>query len=52
MKAAVSETEPSPAPVVNPVANKKLRIKLKSFDVPPITEAVNMILTAARETGH
>eukprot|EP00210_Caulerpa_lentillifera_P002791 g2666.t1 len=51
VKAAVSDADQSPTQVENPVTNKKLRIKLKSFDVPPIRDAVDMILAAARETG-
>ena len=38
-------------PAQNPAANKKLRIRLKSFDVEPMKEAVQMILDAANQTG-
>ena len=51
-----SEVDPPVAaqpivPAQNPALNKKLRIRLKSFDVEPMKEAVQMILDVAKNTG-
>jgi len=46
----VAESDAEAVP--NPMLNKKLRIKLRSFEVKSIKAAVEMILSAAKETGH